>query len=298
MSGRRLQSASKIPEALSRHQAEVTGSRHAAPGPPGIDDSRPLHRGGTAANKQGWRLFNEDVRRGRFFSLIGLAFVLAAVVSFVTSPEYVVASVQVQGSKVLSIDQANAIAAVQGENIFMVDPATVQSRLAEKAALLKGVSVETRLPNQVIIHVQERRPAVVWVLGDGTPLLASDDHVVVGTATTLDGLVTIFDRGPMTDALKIGAPMPVHKADATDTAQQIYLTLPAATGLQLRQLEWAPDNGITAITVAGQRIEFGTGENLERKIKIVQSVVQQYQRNNHPWSVLDVRSVERPSVIP
>ncbi|MDQ3930024.1 MAG: cell division protein FtsQ/DivIB, partial [Chloroflexota bacterium] len=88
-----------------------------------------------------------------------------------------------------------------------------------------------------------------------------------------------------------------HKADATDTAQQIYLTLPPATGLQLRQLEWAPDNGITAVTVAGQRIEFGTGEKLERKIKVVQSLVQQFQQSNRQWSILDVRSTERPSVV-
>lgn len=254
-------------------------------------------RGATSANKQGWSLFNEDVRRGRFFALVGLAIMVAAAVSFATSPEYVVASVSVEGSKVLTTDQANEIAGVKGLNIFEVDPMAVQARLAEKAALLKGVSVETRLPNQVIIRVQERRPAIVWVLGDGTPLLASDDHIVVGLAATLEGYVTIFDRGPSTDTLKIGAPMPVHKADAADTAQQVYLTLPGATGLQIRQLEWAPDNGITVITSSGQRIDFGTGEQLDEKIKIVQSLVETSQADGRPWSILDVRSTERPSVI-
>lgn len=254
-------------------------------------------RGAAAANKQGWSLFNEDVRRGRFFALVGLAIIVAAAVSFTTSPEYVVASVSVEGSKVLTTDQANEIAGVKGLNIFEVDPAAVQAHLAEKAALLKGVSVETRLPNQVIIRVQERRPAIVWILGDGTPLLASDDHVVVGYADTLEGYVTIFDRGPSTDTLKIGAPMPVHKADAADTAQQVYLTLPAATGLQIRQLEWAPDNGITVITSLGQRIDFGTGTRLDEKIKVVQSLVMKSQADGRQWSILDVRSTERPSVI-
>ena len=256
-------------------------------------------RGSEAASKGGWRLFNEDVRRGRFFALVGLAFLTAAAISFATSPEYIVGGVQVEGSKVLSAEQADAVAGVRGQNIFLVDPAQVQARLAEKAALLKGVRVETRLPNQVIIHVEERRPATVWVLGDGTPMLASDDHVVVGHANTLDNFVTIFDRGPMdtiTDALKIGQPLPVHKADASDTAQQIYLTLPAATGLQLRQLEWAPDNGITAITAAGQRIEFGTGEKLDHKIKLVQAAAWEYHNRGQAWSVLDVRSTERPSI--
>lgn len=278
--------------------ADRPPGRRSPTGPLSTGDERGARRKHTsAASKQGWSLFNEDVRRGRFFALVGLALIFAATVSFATSPEYVVASVSVEGSKVLGIDQANEIAGVQGLNIFEVDPAAVQSRLAAKAALLKGVTVETRLPNQVIIRVQERRPAIVWVLADGTPLLASDDHVVVGTASTLDGYVPIFDRGPSTDTLKIGAPMPVHKADAADTAQQIYQTLPAATGLQLRQLEWAPDNGITAITATGQRIEFGTGEALDRKIKIVQALVQQSQTDTRPWNLLDVRSTERPSIV-
>lgn len=251
-----------------------------------------------AASKQGWRLFNEDVRRGRFFALIGLAFILAAGVSFATSPEYIVTGVSIEGSKVLSVDQANQIAGVQGQNIFMVSAPDVQARLAQKAALLKGVTVETRLPNQVIIHVQERSPAVVWVIGDGTPLLVSDDHVVVGDATTLEGLVTVFDRGPMTDSLKIGAPLPVNRADAADAAQQIYMLLPAATGLQLRQLEWSPEGGVAAITATGQRIEFGTGDDLDNKIKIVQAVLQQSAQTNRPWSILDVRSTDRPSLIP
>jgi cell division protein FtsQ len=274
------------------------GKRPAAGAPsPAHDSGKSKRRHTSAANKQGWKLLGEDVRRGRFFALVGLAFIFAAAVSFATSPEYVVASVSVEGSKVLTADQANDIAGVQGQNIFQVDPAAVQARLAEKAALLKGVTVETRLPNQVIIRVQERRPAIVWVLGDGTPLLASDDHVVVGYATKLDGYVTVFDRGPSTDTLKMGAPMPVHKADAADTAQQIYLTFPAATGLQLRQLEWAPDNGITAITATGQRIEFGTGQALDKKIKIVQALVEQSQQRGQEWTTLDVRSTERPSII-
>jgi hypothetical protein len=99
----------------------------------------------------------------------------------------------------------------------------------------------------------------------------------------------------MTDSLVIGKPLPVHKADAADTAQQIYLTLPEATGLQLRQLEWAPGNGVTAVTVTGKRIDFGTGDHLEQKIKIVQAVVRQAAQLQQ-WTVLDVRSVDRPSL--
>jgi hypothetical protein len=53
---------------------------------------------------------------------------------------------------------------------------------------------------------------------------------------------------------------------------------------------------ITAITAAGQRIEFGTGERLEKKLKIVQALVKQAEQRAEVWNVLDVRSTERPSI--
>ena len=91
--------------------------------------------------------------------------------------------------------------------------------------------------------------------------------------------------------------MPVHKADAADTAQQIYLTLPEAAGLQLRQMEWSPDNGMTAITASGQRIEFlAPASKLDQKIKIVQAVVEQSAKSGQAWTALDVRSVDRPTI--
>jgi hypothetical protein len=61
-------------------------------------------------------------------------------------------------------------------------------------------------------------------------------------------------------------------------------------------LEWAPGNGVTAVTVTGKRIDFGTGEKLEQKIKIVQALIKQSGGVTKDWTVLDVRSVDRPSL--
>ena len=65
-----------------RVQAEVSSPR-----PILLPEDGHARKRGGAAEKRGWSLFNEDVRRGRFFALVGLAFLLAAAVSFATSPE-------------------------------------------------------------------------------------------------------------------------------------------------------------------------------------------------------------------
>jgi hypothetical protein len=53
---------------------------------------------------------------------------------------------------------------------------------------------------------------------------------------------------------------------------------------------------VTAITATGKRIEFGTGDQLDQKIKIVQAVVEQSQATGKDWTDLDVRSVDRPTI--
>ena len=82
---------------------------------------------------------------------------------------------------------------VTGLNIFLVDPQAVAARLSQ-SAFIKSVTVETALPNQVILHVEERRPSVVWVLKDNTPYLISEDGILMSQATTLDGYVVVYDQ--------------------------------------------------------------------------------------------------------
>src|SRR5207248_9646961 len=93
-----------------------------------------------ATKRVGWGLFHEDVRRGRLISLAGLAILSALAASFATAPDYVVAGVTVQGTNALSPAEATRLAAVTGQNIFMVNPQAVAARLIQ-AAFIKSVTV-------------------------------------------------------------------------------------------------------------------------------------------------------------
>src|SRR5258708_3603309 len=137
-----------------------------------------------------------------------------------------------------------SLAGVAGLNIFLVDPQAVAAHLSQ-SAFIKGVSVETALPNQVIIHVEERRPSVVWVLKDNTPYLISEDGILMSQATTLDGYVVVYDQESDPASFTIG--MPLEHEDAVDTAQRLYMMLPPATGMHISMLEW--QNATGGITV-------------------------------------------------
>jgi cell division septal protein FtsQ len=243
----------------------------------------------------GWGLFQDDIRRGRLLSLAGLAILVALGLSMATSPDYVVAGVTVQGSSALSTADANRLAGVTGLNIFLVDPRAVAARLSQ-SAFIKNVAVETALPNQVIIHVEERRPRVVWVLKDNTPYLVSEDGILMSQATTLDGYVVVYDQETNPGALKLGDAL--ERDDAVDTAQRLFMQWPHSTGLNIATLEWQNSNGgITVVTDTDQRLMFGDSQRLDDKLRVCAALVADLKARNVAWSRLDLRSVDRAGVV-
>ena len=253
-----------------------------------IGRSRPTKR-------VGWGLFQDDIRRGRLLSLAGLAILVAIGLSMATSPDYVVAGVTVRGSDTLTAAEATRLAGVDGLNIFLVDPRAVAARLGE-SAFIKNVAVETALPNQVIIHVEERRPRVVWVLKDRTPYLVSEDGILMSQATTLDGYVVVYDQETDPGALKIGAAL--ERDDAIDTAQRLTMLWPESLGLNLALIEWQNSaGGITVVTDTDQRLQFGAGSRLEEKLRVGATLIADLRARNLAWSRLDLLAPDRPGVI-
>ena len=243
----------------------------------------------------GWGLFQDDVRRGRLVSLAGLAILAAIALSIATSPDYVVAAVEVEGSSTLTAGEATQLAGVTGQHLFLVDPQAVAARLGQ-AAFIKNVSVETALPNHVIIHVEERRPGVIWVFKDNTPYLISDDGILMSRATTLDNYLVIYDQESEPGPYQLGGAL--ERDDAVDTAQRLFMHFPAATGLTIARIEWANSTGgITLVTDTEARILFGDSRLLDDKLRIGAALVKDLRAHNTAWTRLDLRSPERPAVV-
>ena len=248
-----------------------------------------------ATHRVGWGLFQDDVRRGRLISLAGLAILAVIAISFATSPDFVVAGVTVEGSTTLPVAEANRLAGVAGLNIFLVDPQAVAARLSQ-SAYIKQVTVETGLPNQVIVHVQERRPRVVWVLNDSTPYLISEDGILLSRAGQLEGYVVVYDLE--TDPATFHLGMPLEHDDAVDVAQRLYMQFTAVTGLGIKRLEWAnAAGGITVVTETEQRVLIGDGSRLDDKLRVCAALLAQLKATDVGWSQIDVRSVERAAVV-
>jgi cell division septal protein FtsQ len=254
---------------------------------------RAARRQAKATERVGWGLFRDDVRRGRIIDLAGLALIVAIAISIATSPDYEVQQVTVVNSKAITSEQAAHLTGILGTNIFMVNPAQVAARMRQ-SPFVKDATVETTLPDRVTIHVDERRPNVVWVLEDSTPYLISDDGVVMSKATTLQGYVVVYDQDTSPGKLHLGDKL--ERQDVIDVAQRLFMKLPDASGLHISQMEYQVDGGVTVVTDTGGRVRFGDGTNLDLKIREVAALVAQLNAAKQAWHVIDARAPERLAV--
>jgi cell division septal protein FtsQ len=254
---------------------------------------REARRQARATERVGWGLFRDDVRRGRIIDLAGLALIVAIAISIATSPDYEVQQVNVINSKAITGEQAAHLTGILGTNIFMVDPAQVAARMRQ-SPFVKNATVETMLPDRVMIRVDERRPNVVWVLADSTPYLISDDGVVMSKATTLQGYIVVYDQDTQPGKLHLGDKL--ERQDVIDVAQRLFMKLSGESGLHISQMEYQVAGGVTVVTDTGQRVRFGDGANLDLKMREVAALVAQLSGDKQAWRVIDARAPERLAV--
>ncbi len=275
---------------------------------------------GSIVTRFGWRLFKDDLRSGRLVDLLLLGVLAMLTVNFATARSYVVdaTSLSVVGSKSLTQLEAGRISGLLGKSIFEVDAAHPADGL-QASPYVRSLHIETRLPNIVRVVVDERRPGVVWVR-NRVPYLVEEDGSIIGTASTLDGFVVVYDR----DAAQPAQPSPVRAASSAanspgkesraeqgggdyrvgghlsvlateglDSAQRIFMLLPAS-GLNMVRIEYNADRGVSVVTSDNQVIIFGSKDEIDLKIKICKNFLR--QSAGKVWVSMDLRSTTHAAV--
>lgn len=108
------------------------------------------------------------VRLEKFFVLLSLCvIVLIALIAFLNSPFFAVASVQVEGANYLAKEDILKLANLPARvNIFRVNIEQIKSRLS-KDLRIQNADVSRNFPTTVIIKIIERRPIAYLASGYG-----------------------------------------------------------------------------------------------------------------------------------
>lgn len=216
--------------------------------------------------------------------LLGLIFLVNYLL---TTPELMVRTVKVTGTVLLQPAQVERTSGTLGSNIFMINTQHVVSNLlAEKA--VHSASVQLRLPNEVLINVEERPAQYVWKVGD-TMYAVSSDGYVIGVRNKVEGVIGIVD----VDAAA------VKQNDAIDpkvlaAARAYWDALPKRTKITPAYFEYSHTQGLILPNARGGRIILGDDTNLDAKLANLNGILAKLEQDNKQAKMIDLRNIERP----
>jgi hypothetical protein len=106
-----------------------------------------------------------------------LAAVIFGIVQLNSSEYFYVSAAEVHGNQRVPAEEIFAASQVDRQNIFWVRPAEVDRRVSSLTGIL-STHTHVRLPNQVVIEVEEQVPLVEWQAGNETIWIARDGRTM------------------------------------------------------------------------------------------------------------------------
>lgn len=102
-------------------------------------------------------------------------------------------NVAINGLTYANADQIYQASAVDSWNLFWLSPSAIRERLVDLPTVADA-QVALRLPNQVVIDVQEEQPVALWVTQAGNFWLLPDGTALPEPAQLKAGLLQIIDH--------------------------------------------------------------------------------------------------------
>lgn len=202
---------------------------------------------------------------------------LVLLYGFLLSGDFDVDDVTVRGARLGDPRDVAASTGAFDQSIFEIEPASIANRLA-LLPYVESVSVETRLPSQVVVTLSERTPVLVWVTGQTSFLVDAHGKVMMqGTAPDLPGVEsTGLELAP-------GGSIPAEQVAAVSAIQSEF-------GPQVDELTWNDRQGFVVRLDDKRMVILGEPERFPKKL----AVYREFRATDAVWSVLDLREPDRP----
>ena len=263
-------------------------------------DSHGRRRFDIALNGQGAEMRLPSIPRitigWRFLSAFLVGALGFLIYLFWTAPIFNVDSIQVKGISRLSNEELNAVADVIGKSIIFVDPEKVEQDLNAAFPELENISVETEVPNKVLVSLVERKPVLVWqqdgqtfwIDQDGMAYLPHGDAApsikVQGSALITTSAI---GREDLVDGESQDQKIPVELVDAILALSQV---LPENSPLTYDEL-----HGLGWFDPRGWQVYFGKdGQDMELKWKVYWKTFKRLKNAGIIPAVISVEHLHAP----
>ncbi|MEJ2747843.1 MAG: FtsQ-type POTRA domain-containing protein [Anaerolineae bacterium] len=240
----------------------------------------------------------EFVFSARWISLLLLIVVVWALVMIGLDEQFYLTVIPVDGT--VSIPPSEIVAASQlaGAHIFAVEPAAAAERVAEVPGVMNA-SVSLSWPNKVLIKVQEDSPVAVWQEGEQQFWVLGNGRLIPVRAT-VPGLLVIESEMPLAEA----SPVPDGESETPAELQPNIAFIPQGVlegAEQLRALRpnidklyYRAGSGLSYQDGRGWRVYFGTGTDMNQKLVIYETIVDELLARGLTPQYISVSNQEKP----
>ncbi len=208
----------------------------------------------------------------RLFSFFLVALLTVALYLAFNLPLFQVSEAQVAGNQVLAAAEINSALNVAGQPIFVMVPATLETRLRLNYPELVSVHVSVALPNVVSVQVLERKPVIRWEQSGGYTWI-SEDGVAFRPRGEVTGLISVIAlSAPPTDGNVSPDPLtpaPFISAEMVQAIQGLGGHVPPGMTIL-----YDAGFGLGWNDPRGWRVYFGTkASDVELKVRVYESMV-------------------------
>ncbi len=196
--------------------------------------------------------------------------------------------IKVQGADELQRgDIINAAEIREGMSIFLLRENEIAVRIKDRLPWVKKVKISRKLPDTVVVSIDERKPAAYVMAPDGFWLIDNQAVFLEHREHPTNGypLVAGID-----DTLAVPG-SPIDCVERKEILQSFFLILPGKTGLEIDHLDLTESYNLIVYTTDGLEIWFGDGEDLDYKLKLIKESISYIDQASE--AKLDVRCGKR-----
>lgn len=243
----------------------------------------------------------------RWLSLGLLGLCIYALYLVGMNEEFYLTRIPVQGTISISPSEIVDQSGLAGAHVFSADPNRAAAQIAEMPGVISA-TVTLNWPSDVRIQIREDSPVALWLEGRDQFWVTKDGRLIPARSQSL-GLMVI-DAGGTTAAAKPAPAAADAETEDTETTAVNDTDDPArafvppgvlAGALQLRELRpnidklfYEPGAGLSYQDGRGWRVYFGSGTNMDQKLVVYETIVEQLLAQGLTPEYISVSNQEKP----
>lgn len=189
---------------------------------------------------------------------------------FIHSAYFSLKDIEVTGNKTLSADQVIELSGLSmGENIFRVDAQSVALKIEMHPSVKKTV-ISRQIPSTLIVKIAERSPVALVVVQDGFVIVDQDTFYIQKVNDIQDLQLPIISGVKVDSSLRPGTSI---GTEGLNTALKLITLLDEDFLKNVAEIVAPSSLSLTLKTIQGVEVRFGEPVQLERKIKLMQSLL-------------------------